>query len=69
MKWQGRTGLAVGLALVVAAGLVVPGKNVAIPEPLEPLESPVATTKKIEPRGAVPVSRPAREPVPAAINH
>lgn len=67
MKWQGRTGLVVGLALVVAAGLVVPGKNAPVHESVEPQENPVASVKKGETPGAIPVSRPAREPVPTAI--
>lgn len=67
MKWQGRTGLVVGLALVVAAGLVVPGKNAPVCEPVEPQENPVASAKKGETPEAIPVSRPAREPVPTVI--
>jgi len=67
MKWQGRTGLVVGLALVVAAGLVVPGKNAPVSEPVEPRENPVASAKKGENPEAIPVSRPAREPVPTLI--
>ena len=67
MKWQGRTGLLVGLALVVAAGLVVPGKNKPVSEPVESQENPVASVKKGETAEAIPVSRPAREPVPTVI--
>ena len=68
MKWQGRTGLLVGLALVVATGLVVPGKKSDVHDETKVLsENPVASSNKPESPDAVPVSRPAREPVPVVI--
>lgn len=65
MKWQGRTGLLVGVALVVAAGLVVTGKKTDSPEIPEPSsEASTATVEKGDPPGAVPVSRPGRNRAP-----
>lgn len=64
MRWQGRTGLLVGVALVVAAGLVLPAKKSEDCEPIAmDSEVPVAAAKAESP-GVVPVSRPSREHAP-----
>lgn len=63
MKWQGRTGLLVGLALVVAAGLVLPVKKNGTEVEVQVHESAEVVQEKERP-DAVPVSRSARESVP-----
>lgn len=64
MKWQGRTGLLVGVALVVAAGMVMPGKKKENMNEAGPPVEALAAGEHVEPKAAVPVSRPAREGAP-----
>jgi hypothetical protein len=64
MKWQGRTGLVVGVALVIAAGMVLPAKkSVVDPEVRVNGNSAEVVQEKSRP-DAVPVSRPVREVAP-----
>lgn len=64
MKWQGRTGLVVGVALVIAAGMVLPAKKSVVgPEVRVNEDSAEVVQEKSRP-DAVPVSRPVREVAP-----
>ncbi len=65
MKWQGRTGLVVGVALVVAAGMVLPAKKVVVEAEVRVNDGEGAEVVQEKSRpDAVPVSRPVRVVAP-----
>lgn len=68
MKWQGRTGLVVGVAMVVAAGMVLPAKKVVVDAEVrfDDGEGAEVVQEKSRP-DAVPVSRPVRDVAPGVM--
>ena len=64
MKWQGRTGLVVGVALVVAAGMVLPAKKVVVDAEVRVGGDAAEVVQEKSRPDAVPVSRPVRDVAP-----
>ncbi|MFN5328362.1 MAG: hypothetical protein ACK5DV_04210 [Planctomycetota bacterium] len=64
MKWQGRTGLVVGVALVVAAGMVLPAKKVVVDAEVRVDGDAAEVVQEKSRPDAVPVSRPVRDVAP-----
>ena len=67
MKWQGRTGLVVGVALVVAAGMVLPAKKVVVDAEVRVDRDAAEVVQEKSRPDAVPVSRPVRDVAPGVM--